>query len=87
MTVQQPIPLSSLPVGKKGKVDSLSVPGVLRRRLLDLGIVPNSVIEAVRVSPAGDPTAYLIKGTLIGLRKTEARQINIYPLGDEPHES
>lgn len=76
----QPYPLSTLPLGKKGKVDSILVEGLLRKRFLDLGIVPDSVIEAVRVSPAGDPTAYLIKGSLIGLRKNEASKILIYSL-------
>lgn len=75
-----PSPLSNLAVGKKGKVDSILVDGLLRNRLLDLGIVKNSVIEVVRVSPAGDPTAYLIKGSLIGLRKSEANKILVYQI-------
>lgn len=72
-------PLSELKVGQKGKVNSLLVNGLLRSRLLDLGIVPNSNIEVVRVSPAGDPKAYLIKGALIGLRENEAKQILVTP--------
>jgi len=73
-------PLSSLAVGSKGKVASIGIDGLLRRRLLDLGVVPDSVIEVVRVSPAGDPTAYLIKGSLIGLRKSEANNILVNPI-------
>lgn len=73
------LPLSTLSVGKKGKVSAVSVDGLLRRRLLDLGIVPDSIIEVVRISPAGDPIAYLIKGSLIGLRKSEAGRILVYP--------
>ena len=75
----KPLPLSALTVGQKGKVDSLLVDGMLRRRLLDLGCVPHSTIEVIRVSPAGDPTAYLIRGSLIGLRKNEANQILVFP--------
>ncbi len=74
------IPLSSLPIGAKGEVELIMVNGLLRRRLLDLGVVPESVIEVIRVSPAGDPTAYLIKGSLIGLRKIEANQIFVKQL-------
>lgn len=73
-------PLSSLSVGSKGKVASIAIDGLLRRRLLDLGIVQDSVIEVIRVSPAGDPTAYLIKGSLIGLRKSEASNIFVNPI-------
>lgn len=77
----QPSPLSALPVGRKGKVVSLSAQGLIRRRLLDLGVIPNSTIEVIRVSPAGDPTAYLIRGSLIGLRKNEANKILVHPIG------
>lgn len=73
-------PLSTLSVGSKGKVTSIAIDGLLRRRLLDLGVVPDSVVEVIRVSPAGDPTAYLIKGSLIGLRKSEANNILVDPI-------
>lgn len=76
----QPMPLSKLPIGKKGIVNSIELTGLLRRRLLDLGVVPNSIIEVIRVSPVGDPTAYLIKGSLIGLRKSEANEIFVQPV-------
>lgn len=76
----QPLPLSKLAVGQKGIVNSIEITGLLRRRLLDLGVVPNSIIEVIRVSPVGDPTAYLIKGSLIGLRKSEANEIFVQPV-------
>ncbi|OEG00039.1 hypothetical protein BHF71_06665 [Vulcanibacillus modesticaldus] len=76
----KPLPLSNLAVGTKGKVESILIDGLLRRRLLDLGVVPGSVIEVVRVSPNGDPTAYLIKGALIGLRENEAKHILVHPI-------
>lgn len=69
------IPLSMLPIGSKGKVKNLKFEGYIRRRILDLGIVNDSIIEVVRTSPIGDPTAYLIKGSLIGLRKSDAEQV------------
>ncbi|MGD9678548.1 MAG: ferrous iron transport protein A [Vulcanibacillus sp.] len=80
MIDQGPIALSSLPVGGKGKVDSILLDGLIKRRLLDLGVIRNSIIEVVRVSPIGDPTAYLIKGALIGLRKNETSKVMIYPI-------
>lgn len=80
MDNEKSIPLSSLPVGSRGKVDSILLEGLIRRRLLDLGVVQNSIIEVIRVSPIGDPTAYLIKGAMIGLRKNEANKVMIYPI-------
>jgi DtxR family Mn-dependent transcriptional regulator len=51
--------------------------GLERRRLMDLGVVPGTVIEAEMRSPSGDPTAYRIRGALIALRREQADQIYI----------
>ncbi|AMA74339.1 FeoA family protein [Aneurinibacillus thermoaerophilus] len=74
------IPLAELLPGDKAKVVALSGEGLVRRRLLDLGIVPQTVVEAVRRSPIGDPVAYRVRGTLIGLRKEDAMKIMVEPL-------
>ncbi|MGQ9556920.1 MAG: FeoA family protein [Desulfurispora sp.] len=69
--------LYELPVGKSATVHSIQARGLTRRRMLDLGLVPGTRVEALRVSPAGDPRAYRIRGTVIAFRKEEARQIQI----------
>lgn len=69
--------LSELPIGKSGRVVSLLSEGITRSRLLDLGLVTGTVVEAVRRSPAGDPTAFNIRGALIALRKEESDKIII----------
>ncbi len=71
------VPLSSLPVGKSGFVYSLSASGSERRRFLDLGIVSGTKISALHTSPFGDPTAYLIRGAVIALRREDALKINM----------
>jgi len=48
-----------------------------RRRLMDLGILPGTLIEAVLRSPGGDPTAYRVRGALIALREEQSRWIYI----------
>ncbi len=67
--------LSDLHLGDKGFVKYLTAEGTTKRRMLDLGIVPNTKIEAIMQSPAGDPTAYLIRGAVIALRREEAETI------------
>lgn len=76
--------LSGLKPGERGQVVSIapSSRGPERRRLMDLGIVPGTTVEAEYDSPSGDPTAYRIRGTLIALRREQADQINI-ALSDE----
>lgn len=53
----------------------LASEGVIRRRMLDLGLIPDTVVEAVQRSPSGDPTAYFIRGALMALRSEEAGKI------------
>lgn len=71
--------LTNLQVGEEARVLSLhaSCRGAERRRLLDLGFVPGTVLEVELVSPTGDPVAYRVRGTVIALRRKQARQIRI----------
>lgn len=71
--------LSALESGQAGKVVNISAccRGPERRRFMDLGILPGTVIKAELRSPGGDPTAYLIRGALIALRQEQANLINI----------
>ena len=71
--------LAMLQPGEMGKIIRISPAcrGVQLRRLLDLGFVPNTVVEAELRSPSGDPTAYRVRGSLIALRKEQANLIQI----------
>jgi ferrous iron transport protein A len=69
------IPLYHLPVGKSAIVNSIKVEGIARRRMLDLGLVPGTKVETLRVSPSGDPKAYKIRGAVIAFREEESTQI------------
>lgn len=69
------VPLNSLVIGEKGKVRKLMCDGLIRRRMLDLGIIENTTIESLYKSPSGDPVAYLIRGAVIALRSEIASTI------------
>ena len=71
--------LSQLGLGERAQVVAISraCRGLERRRLLDLGVLPGTEIEAVLRSPSGDPTAYLLRGTTIAIRKNQADRIRI----------
>jgi DtxR family Mn-dependent transcriptional regulator len=51
--------------------------GENRRRLLDLGFVKGAEVRVNLVNPLKDPTAFLIKGTSIALRKDQSEKILI----------
>ncbi|MFL7813981.1 MAG: DtxR family transcriptional regulator [Anaerolineales bacterium] len=76
------VPLDTLKPGQSGTVTGISPRsrGVERRRLLDLGVIPGTEISVEMLSPGGDPTAYRIRGTVIALRSTQARLIQVEPL-------
>lgn len=69
------IPLHQLPLGRTAVVKKLTANGDSRRRMLDLGLINNTVVESLRRSPSGDPVAYQIRGAVIALRSEEASNI------------
>ena len=71
--------LASLKPGEKAEVVGISTAcrGPQRRRLLDLGVVPGTVVEAELVSPGGDPTGYRVRGAMIALRRDQADLIHV----------
>ncbi|MBD0405158.1 DtxR family transcriptional regulator [Flammeovirga sp. EKP202] len=77
--------LSLLKKGEKAVITGLSSEcrGINRRRLLDLGFVKGSKISINMVSPLSDPTAYLIRETLIALRKEQTDMILIKKINND----
>ena len=57
-----------------------AVQGFTRRRFLDLGLTPGTVIYPELQNFFGDPRAYRVRGTLIALRKDQAAQIWVKPV-------
>jgi DtxR family Mn-dependent transcriptional regulator len=74
-------PLDVLRPGQYGQVIALSprLRGADRRRMMDLGILPGTLIRAEMNGPSGDPIAYRIRGALIALRHEQAQLIRINP--------
>ena len=64
--------LDKLPVGQTRRIAAVGGLGALRRRLLDIGLIPGTRVTCTAVSPAGDPAAYLIRGAVIALRGRDA---------------
>lgn len=83
-TGHSPESLASLGAGERAVIHALNAGDRFRRRLLDLGFVPGTVVEAVRRSPFGDPVAVSVRGTTIALRLEDAGRIAIRRLDQEP---
>jgi len=80
-----PAKLSGLSPGERGVVVSISraCHGAQRRRLLDLGLVPGTEVEAEMAAPSGDPMAYRIRGATIALRRDQADRVHIERRAEE----
>jgi len=76
------ITLAELTYDQKAEIVVLdeAVQGFTRRRFLDLGLTPGTVIYPELKNFFGDPRAYRVRGTLIALRKDQAAQIWVKPV-------
>jgi DtxR family Mn-dependent transcriptional regulator/ferrous iron transport protein A len=64
-------------MGHVATVVAVNLQGPERRRLLDLGLLPGAKVQPELRSPLRDPTAYLVLGSLIALRRHQARAIDV----------
>jgi len=69
--------LSELKVGEKCKVSRVIAQAGIKRKLLDMGIVPGAEIQIEKVAPLGDPVDVLVKGYHLSLRREEAKAIAV----------
>lgn len=77
------ISLDELKHDQRAKIVTLdeAVQGFTRRRFLDLGMTPGTEIYPELQNFFGDPRGYRVRGTLIALRKDQAAQIWVKPVG------
>ncbi|HEY4330683.1 MAG TPA: ferrous iron transport protein A [Phycisphaerae bacterium] len=69
--------LDQLPLGQTAKVLKLNgAPGV-RRRLMEMGVTPSAMIEAIRWAPLGDPMDVKVRGYHLSLRREEAASVEV----------
>lgn len=68
--------LNELKVGEKAKIININNSSI-KRRLMDIGLIENSIVECALESPFKDPKAYLIKGALIAIRNKDAINIMV----------
>jgi DtxR family Mn-dependent transcriptional regulator len=80
--------LSTLDIGEIAEVAGISANcrGQQRRRLMDLGVIPGSLVSAEIKSASGDPVGYRVMGATIGIRREQADLIFIHKKNDHADE-
>lgn len=69
------ISLKEMQPDQKAQIKALTASGSIRRRLLDIGLVEGTEIKCVGKSPAGDPSAFYIRGAVIALRSEDSSNV------------
>ena len=69
--------LSEMRVGASACIKTVKGEGVLRKRLLDLGLTPGTIVMVRRTAPMGDPIQLHLRGYELTLRRSEAEKIEI----------
>ena len=72
--------LGSLREGESAQVEQITLEGSMERRLLDLGLTKGTRVTCVQKAPSGDPSAYLIRGAVVALRRVDANQVTTGPV-------
>ena len=71
------LPLAELEPGREGVVIDVESAGPISRRLLDLGLLPETPVKVLRRAPLGDPTIYELRGYRLCLRKGDAARVRV----------
>ena len=70
-------PLSEMKAGEKGRISQVGGSGQIHRRILDMGVIPQTTVEVERIAPMGDPMWIRLKGYQLSLRKSEAANVYV----------
>ena len=74
--------LKELQVGQWARIRAVGGSGALRQHLLDMGLIPDTVLKLTKLAPLGDPMEFLVGGYTLSLRKADAAEIEIEPAGE-----
>ena len=69
--------LIGLAEGDSGVIGDIDVRVGSRGRLMDLGLTPGARVSCLFSAPSGDPRAYLIRGSVIALRREDAAGVRL----------
>ena len=75
--MNMPKSLAETEDGETVRVVSLLAEGRMRRRLADLGLISGAEVTCLGRSPLRDPSAYLIRGAVIAIRRRDAMEVSV----------
>ena len=69
--------LDQLRFGQRGWIIGVSGAGIVRKKLLDMGLTKDAPVEMCGSAPFGDPIWVRVRGTFISLRRGHAAMVQV----------
>lgn len=69
--------IKDMKVGECAIITKVGGEGPLRLRLLDMGLIPNTIVKVQKIAPLGDPIQIQVRGYELTLRKEDAEKIQV----------
>lgn len=69
--------LNELKPGEIAIINNVNGHGLLRRRLLEMGLTPKTKVLCRKIAPMGDPIELYIRSYVLTIRKDDAQMIDI----------
>lgn len=73
------LPLHQLQDGESGVIQRIDVDGRIKRRLVEMGITPGTLVTLTKRAPLGDPIEISLRGYTLTLRTDDAQRIEVTP--------
>ncbi|MCQ2285821.1 MAG: ferrous iron transport protein B [Bacteroidales bacterium] len=77
------ISLNEMPTGSQCVIIKISGHGGLRHRLMEMGFVKGETVTVIKTSPLQDPVEYIVMGSHVSLRRSEAEKIEVIPFSEK----
>ena len=61
--------------GERTLYDLGNQSGAVKRRLVDMGLTPGTVVKVTKIAPLGDPLEVSLRGYEMSLRRADAAQM------------
>lgn len=74
--------IDDLKPGESGVITAIGGEGALRRRLLDMGLTPNTGVLVRKVAPMGDPIELFLRSYVLSIRREDAAKIQIKEIAE-----
>jgi Fe2+ transport system protein FeoA len=77
---RNPISLDRMPLGARCQVVTVNEESDSLVRLMEMGLIPGSVVVVERTAPLNSPFSLRLTGFTLAVRREDARHIHVLPL-------